>query len=116
MKYHQRDIVELHYPTPNGKLKARPAIIVSQDETNDIEGRFYALMMTSQNFHSEVTFEVTADMLNYTPNERSSFVTCHLLDPFYEDEVLRRFGTMKIQPFNDLLEKAKDVIFGGNED
>ena len=38
MKYHQRDIVEVSFLFPDGTFKPHPAIIVSNDELQEVTG------------------------------------------------------------------------------
>lgn len=40
MKVQQRDIVELNYQLPNGKLKLHPALIISNSDVLDTEDIF----------------------------------------------------------------------------
>ena len=40
MKYHQRDVVEINFPIPGGGYKVHPAIIISNDGLQDVEGIF----------------------------------------------------------------------------
>lgn len=37
MKYHQRDIVEINFLFPNVTMKPHPAIVISNDEWQEIE-------------------------------------------------------------------------------
>ena len=38
MKYEQRDIVEINFVFPDGTSKPHPAVIVSSDELQEVEG------------------------------------------------------------------------------
>ncbi len=75
MKVNQRDIVELNFELPNGKLKAHPALVISNQNVLDAEDIFYAVMISTKEYNDEFTFELTNAMLT-KPLSKISFVKC----------------------------------------
>jgi len=57
MKVQQRDIVELNFELPDGKLKVHPALVISNEHVLEAEDIFYALMISSAPFNDEFRFE-----------------------------------------------------------
>ena len=45
MKYEQRDIVEINFVFPDGTSKPHPALIVSNNELQEVEGFIYLCMI-----------------------------------------------------------------------
>ena len=63
MRIHQRDIIELNYELPNGKLKAHPALVISNANVLETEDIFYAVMISSNSMNDEFNFELDNSML-----------------------------------------------------
>lgn len=112
MKYHQRDVVEINFPIPGEGNKVHPAIIVSNDELQDIEGFVYLVMISSKDFafNRQYSYPLSNDMLSFKL-EKPSFVKCHLVAADIETGVLRRLGTIKERYFNEIVDKIIDSIF-----
>lgn len=51
MKINQRDIVELNFELPNGKMKIHPALVISNGNVLDTEDIFYAVMISTKPFN-----------------------------------------------------------------
>jgi mRNA interferase MazF len=93
--------VELNYQLPNGKLKAHPALVISNDDVLETEDIFYAMMISSNPMNDGFSFELKDEMLG-KPLRKTSFVKCQLLQSYSPDEVLSKISTVK-QPFFDAI-------------
>ncbi|CAN5741539.1 hypothetical protein BH11BAC3_BH11BAC3_08220 [soil metagenome] len=51
MRVQQKDIIELNYQLPNGKLKAHPALVISNANFLETEDIFYAVMISSNSIN-----------------------------------------------------------------
>lgn len=81
MAVNQREIVELNFQLPNGQLKTHPAVIISNANVYDIEGIFYALMISSKPLPDEFSFEITEDMVT-KPLNKKSYIKCQFLQAY----------------------------------
>ncbi len=106
MKVNQRDIVELNFELPNGKLKVHPALVISNQHVLDAEDIFYAVMISTKEYNDEFTFELTNTMLT-KPLTKKSFVKCQLLQSYTSSEVISKISSVKPSYF----EQIKQVIF-----
>ena len=106
MKVNQRDIVEVNFEPPNGKLKVHPTLVLSNENVLQTEDIFYGVMISSQPYNDEFTFELTNDMLS-SPLRKKFYVKCQLIQSYSEKEVLSKISTMK----NSSFQKVKETIF-----
>ena len=112
MIIHQRDIVELAFYTGN-KPETHPAIVVSVDDIFEMEGFFYAILLSTKNIFPEFTVEITSAMINNPRNQRNGFAVCHMVQQFSAEDVITRTGaSLKIDAFKGVVKKAQEVIFG----
>ncbi len=58
MKVQQREIVELNYELPDGRLKIHPALIISNENVLETEDIFCAVMISSNPINDDFTFEL----------------------------------------------------------
>ena len=110
MKVQQRDIVELNYQLPNGKLKLHPALIISNSDVLDTEDIFYAVMISSNPMNDDFTFELENAMLT-KPMTKKSFVKCQLLQSYSTDEVISKISTVKQVYFDKILKQIFETVF-----
>ena len=110
MKVAQRDIVEVNFLFPNGKMKPHLAIVVSNNELNKNEGFFYLTMISSKNYNPQYTFELKDDMLS-KPLKMKSFVICQLISGYTERDVVKKYSRINASAFNEIIEKIKMIIF-----
>ena len=103
MAVYQREIVELQYELPNGQLKTHPALVISNTAVHEIEGIFYALMISSKPLPDEFAFELNDKMLT-KPLSKTSYVKCQLIQSYSEEEILKKHGMVKQKFFNEILE------------
>ena len=110
MRVSQRDIVEVNFLFPDGKMKPHMAIVVSNDELNENEGFFYLAMISSKNYNPQYTFELSNDMLS-KPLRLKSYVICQLISGYTERDVIKVCNKVNISVFLDIVEKIKKSIF-----
>jgi mRNA-degrading endonuclease toxin of MazEF toxin-antitoxin module len=106
----ERDIVELNYELPDGRLKTHPALIISNNDVFEMEGIFYALMISSKPFSDEFSFELKDEMLT-RPMQKKSYVKCQLIQSYTEDEIIKRRGALKQVYFEKVIKKLNESVF-----
>ncbi len=113
MRYSQRDIIEVNFLFPDGTSKPHPAIVISNDELQDIEGFFYIVLISSKDFDytRQYSYPLTDDMLIGHTFEKKSFVKCHLISGYTERDVNRKLGSIKEVFFNEIVDKTIESIF-----
>jgi len=112
MNIRQRDIIELAFYTGN-KPETHPAIVVSIDHIFEMEGFFYAILLSTKNIFPEFTLEITPGMINNPRNQRNGFAVCHMIQQFSAEDVITRTGaSLKIEAFKKVINKVQEVIFG----
>ncbi|MEO6632375.1 MAG: type II toxin-antitoxin system PemK/MazF family toxin [Mucilaginibacter sp.] len=108
----QRDIVEIAFYTGR-KPETHPAIVVSTDEIFELEGFFYAILLSTKNIIPDFTLEINPTMINNPRNQRTGFAVCHMIQQFYLEDVVTRTGaSLKAEIFRKVIDKAQQVIFG----
>ena len=111
MAIHQRDIVEVNYLLPNGRFKPHPVVVISNNEIFEIEGIFYGVMLSTKAYNDDFVFELSDDMLTKPSNRLRSFVKCHLIQAYQENEVTGRYGQVRKAAFEELKEKVIQSLF-----
>lgn len=110
MKIQQRDIVELNYELPNGKLKVHPALVISNANVLETEDIFYAVMISSNPMNDDFSFELDNAMLT-KPLSKKSFVKCQLLQSYSTDEVISKISTIKQVYFEKIIKQIFETVF-----
>ena len=110
MKVYQRDIVEVNFLFPDGKMKPHMAVVVSNDELNEDEGFFYLAMISSKNYNPQYTFELKNEMLS-NPLRVKSYVVCQLISGYTERDVVKKCSRVNEPVFLEIVEKIKKTIF-----
>lgn len=110
MKYHQKDVVEINFLFPNGELKPHPAIIISNDELQEIEGFVYLVLISSKNYNEEYSYPLADEMLSLSMIKKS-YVKCHLITANPETTIIRKLGTIKEKYFEEIKTKIIKSIF-----
>jgi len=110
MNIQQRDIVELNFELPDGKLKTHPAIVISNGLVLETEDIFYAVMISSKPFNDEFTFELNNSMLS-KPLSKKSFVKCQLIQSYTKDEVISKISSVKLIYFEQIKKKIFETVF-----
>lgn len=113
MKYSQRDIVEVNFLFPDGAIKRHPAIVISNDELQDVEGFFYFVLVSSQDFDysRQYSYPLSDKMVVGHSFEKKSYVKCHIISGYTERDVNRRLGSVKEKYFNEIVDKTIESIF-----
>jgi len=110
MKVNQRDIVEVNFLFPDGKMKPHMAVVVSNDELNEDEGFFYLAMISSKNYNPQYTFELIDEMLS-KPLRLKSYVVCQLISGYTERDVMKKCSRVNETVFLEIVDKIKKTIF-----
>lgn len=116
MAISQRGIVEIPFNLPQGVMN-HPAIVLSCNDAIEMEGAFTAVMITSQQYDDECSFELHSDMLNKPLNSKYSEVRLHLISFFKERDVIRNSNhnlQMKEKDFLRLIAQINRITFGIN--
>lgn len=113
MKNHQRDIVEVNFLFPDGACKPHPAIVISNDELQEVEDFFYLVLITSKDFDysRQYSYLLTDEMIDGHTFEKKSYVKCHLISGYTERDVNRKLGSIKEKYFNEIVDKTIESIF-----
>ena len=87
--------------------------MVSADEIFELEGFFYAILLSTKNIYPEFTFEITPLMINHPRNQRNGFAVCHMVQQFYPEDIVSRTGSsLNADTFKKVIDKVKEVVFG----
>ena len=113
MNVEQREIVEVPFLMPDGSMLPPPALVISKNELQqDEEGMFYAVLVSTKNYHPEYTIRIENEWLNKPMGRQSYFIT-HLVNMFNVDDVIRRNNTfIKRYYFELVIDKVIDNIIG----
>ena len=111
MKINQRDIVNVEFIFPNGKVKSHYAIVVSNNELTEEEGLVYLVLVTSKDYHSNYYLELTDDMILNFKLPKKSYVKCHILMTTMDNIISTRLGQIKKAPFDEIIAKIITSIF-----
>lgn len=110
MKYRQRDIVEINFMFPDGTSKPHPALIVSNDELQEVEGYIYLCLISSKDYNPEYSYPLSDEMLT-VPMVKQSYVKCQILVGDIERDVIRKIGTLRKPYFDEVIDKIQKSIF-----
>lgn len=93
----QRQIVEVPFNLPQGVLN-HPALVISNNTAIELEEAFIAVMITSQRFDDEFTFELSSGMLESGKLDKLySEIRSHLISFFRVSDVIRNSQRAKIK-------------------
>lgn len=110
MKYSQGDIVEINFLFPDGIVKPHPALIVSNEELQDLEGFIYMALISSKDYNEQYSYELYDEMLDFKMNNKS-YVKCHIIVGNIERDVIRKLGRLKNPYFEEIKNKIIESIF-----
>ena len=113
IRVHQREIVEVAYPMPDGNTLVHPALIIFRDNIQDYEdGLFYAGLISSKNHSPELTIPIKNEWLHKPLSKKSYFVT-HIIAPFTADQVMNRYNNfIKSAYFEPLIDNIVSNVVG----
>jgi hypothetical protein len=109
MKYRQGDIIEINFHFPDVGFKPHFAIIVSNDELQELEGYLYVLI-SSKRQNPEYAYTLTPEMVSFS-FDKQSHVKCHILELSTNRDIIRKVGTIKRTYLLGIQEKIKEAIF-----
>lgn len=88
----QREIVEVPFNMPDGRVLVHMVLVLSKEELQDYEdGMFYGVLISSKNYYPELTIPVKSEWLNRPLSKDSYFIT-HLVQQFNVDEVTTSYN------------------------
>ena len=113
MKVRQREIVEVPFTMPDGRVLVHPGLVVSSDELQEVEdGMIYVLLISSKNHHPEYTIRIENEWLSKPMPKPSYFIT-HILGIYRVAEVIsQKTCFIKERYFDKIIDKIVNSIFG----
>jgi hypothetical protein len=101
-RVNQRQIVFVNWKFPEEPgLLPHPAIVISTSDLFDAEPMFYAVLISSANFHPEYTVEISnSDLKGSDKLDHDSYVVTHFISYF-------ELNDTNIQPLNAFVTKDK---------
>ena len=98
---HQREIVEVPFTLPDGRIFPHPALVLSCDDLQYVEqGLFYAVLISSKNHYPQLTIPIRCEWLS-TPLPKASYFVTHIVSMFNVEEVITHHNCFLRQPFFD---------------
>lgn len=112
---YQREIVEVPFVLPDGKVQAHPALVISCDELQTIEpGLSYAVLVSSKNIIPELTIPIKSEWLS-SPLPKASYFVTHIVNSFNVDEVVSRHNCfLRLPYFDQVVDKVIANIVDGD--
>ncbi len=114
MKVEQREIVEVNFLLPDGKMKPHPVIVLSNNDINLYEGAFVGVMLSSSAPDDAYSFWIENNMLTKSPKVKCQ-VRCQLISLIPENQVIGKHGSVKKQYFKELLKTINECVFNIEE-
>ena len=113
MRYHQGDIVEVNFQFADGTFKAHPAMIVSNDDSQEDEyGLMYLVLITSNKIiNPRYAYPLSDEMVEGFSFSKPSCVKCQIIAGYVERDVIRRLGTIKGRYFDEIVDRIIESIF-----
>ena len=110
---YQREIVEVPFVLPDGKVLPHPALVISCDDLQIMEpGLFYAVLVSSKNIIPELTIQ--SEWLS-SPMPKASYFVTHIVNLFNVADVVSRHNCFLRQPyFDQVVDKIIANIIDGD--
>lgn len=111
----QRDVYLLPFPL-NNNTPDHLFIVLSTQESNQIEGTFIAVMITTSDInYDDYSFDLTDEMFEYDLKKEKSHARMHLLTLWFNNDIAgKRVNRMKEFYFRQLMSSIGDLIFNYN--
>ncbi len=107
--YQRGDIVSVNFPFTDGSgSKWRPAIILSNNLISS-SGDLVVVMITSQIRSSDITVELTPNLLS-VPLPKNSFAKCHRLYAVEATLVQAKYGSLTADGMKQILDAVVSII------
>lgn len=106
LMYHQGDIIKVRYPFSDDpkKSKIRPAIVVSNKLSNDMDNDLLICPITTTLRLTPFSFPLKNEDMTIPLPEKSE-VRCNKITTIRNHLVLDKFSTIKAEALKELLEK-----------
>jgi mRNA-degrading endonuclease toxin of MazEF toxin-antitoxin module len=109
MKVKQGEIIEVPFVFEHG-VEPHPAIVISNNDINENENTFVAVMMTTTKIDDEYSFWTNDDMFSIKP-KRKGQVRLHLVSTFTKKDVMGKYGTIRQKYLEIIIDKIyRDVL------
>lgn len=96
---YQREIVEVPFDLPDGRILPHMALVLSTNDIQDAEdGLFYAVLISSKNHFPEYTIPIKNEWLNKPLSKHSFFIT-HIVKDFNVEDVMARYNNFIKHPY-----------------
>ena len=110
MSIYQGDIVEVNFRLPEGKFKPHPVIIISNNDINEYEDGFIAVMLSSSPKEDNYSYFIEDYMFTKKPKIKTQ-VRCHLISLIPESEIIGKHGNVKKEYLKDIILKITQEVF-----
>lgn len=101
---YQRDILLVNLRMPQGGFKAHPVLVISNNNTNEYEEQFLAVMLSgSKNYEDEYSFWLKNNMLSKELTKETQ-IRANIIQSFSFDEIIRKMTIVKKEYFNKIYE------------
>lgn len=110
-KVRQREIVEVPFNMPDGRVLTHMVLVISREELQDYEdGMFYGVLISSKNHFPELTIPIKSEWLSKPLSKQSYFIT-HLIQQFNVDEVMGSYNLfLKANYFETIIDTIVENI------
>ena len=109
MKVNQGDIVELPFVFEHG-TEPHPAIVISNNDINENENTFIAVMMSTVKTDDEYSFWTKDEMFTIKPRNKGQ-VRLHLVSMFSDRDVMGKYGTIIPKYLEIIIDKICNDVF-----
>lgn len=114
MAINQRDVFLLKLED----VPDHPCIVVSSSASNDFEGSFLAVLITSNGANDTMTFPLFDQMFETPLPKKNSQARCHMMFLNREKHIIGNksvpLNRMKEAPFNELMKQIGECVFNFN--
>ncbi len=110
MSVYQGDIVEVNFRLPEGKFKPHPVIVISNNDINEYEDGFIAVMLSSSPKEDNYSYFMENYMFTKKPKTKTQ-VRCHLISLIPESEIIEKHGEVKKQYLTEIIIKITQDVF-----
>ena len=113
----QREVVEVQFRCPpDGEFKNHPVVVMSNDDINEHEGAFLAMMMTSHDWDDAYSFPVDdSDFIKSLGEREHTEMRLHLVSQFLVTDIIPNGNpnnSMKKESFMRLMEHFNEITIG----
>lgn len=109
--YQQGDIIAVNYPFSDDlkKSKLRPAIIVSNNKSNQLDSDVLICPITSTIRESEFSYLIN-DIDLSMPLPKNSEIRCNIIATIRSSLIINKISTLNKSALNSVLTKIKSVF------